>query len=67
MPSVRSPTDVLIQVHATSLNPLDVAMRGEWLGRGYTHAEHEEDTSEARGGHAAPPCFSCQVAMEPDC
>lgn len=36
MPTVTSPTDVMIQVHATSLNPLDVAMRGKWLVGG-TH------------------------------
>lgn len=33
MPTVRSPNDVMIQVHATSLNPLDVAMRGKSLAR----------------------------------
>lgn len=41
MPTVTSPTDVMIQVHATSLNPLDVAMRGKWLA-GDTHGEHEK-------------------------
>lgn len=33
MPTVRSATDVMIQVHATSLNPLDVAMRGKWQAK----------------------------------
>ncbi|AWP20139.1 putative reticulon-4-interacting protein 1 -like mitochondrial-like [Scophthalmus maximus] len=28
VPTVRSPTEVLIQVHAASLNPLDISMRG---------------------------------------
>lgn len=33
MPTVRSPTEVMVKVHATSLNPLDVAMRGKcWPG-----------------------------------
>lgn len=40
MPTVRSPTEVLIKVHATSLNPLDVAMRGKcWPGR---YGEHNQ-------------------------
>lgn len=33
MPTVRSPSDVMIQVRATSLNPLDVAMRGKSQAR----------------------------------
>lgn len=37
MPTVSSATDVMIQVHATSLNPLDVAMRGKSLARRPTH------------------------------
>lgn len=29
LPVVKSPCEVMIQVHAASLNPLDLAMRGE--------------------------------------
>lgn len=29
VPNVRSPSDVLIKVHAASLNPIDVSMRGK--------------------------------------
>lgn len=33
IPAVTSPTEVMVKVHATSLNPLDVAMRGKcWPG-----------------------------------
>lgn len=31
MPCVNSDSEVLIQVHAASLNPLDVSMRGKLL------------------------------------
>lgn len=29
MPTLRSPEDILIQVHAASVNPIDVRMRGK--------------------------------------
>lgn len=29
-PTVSSPNEVMVKVHATSLNPLDIAMRGKW-------------------------------------
>lgn len=29
-PTVSSTDEVMIKVHATSLNPLDIAMRGKW-------------------------------------
>lgn len=29
VPSVRSPSDVMIKVHAASLNPIDTSMRGK--------------------------------------
>lgn len=29
-PTVSSPDEIMIKVHATSLNPLDIAMRGKW-------------------------------------
>lgn len=28
-PTVSSPNDVMVKVHASSLNPLDIAMRGK--------------------------------------
>lgn len=68
MPTVTSPTDVMIQVHATSLNPLDVAMRGKWLAGGWggTHGEHEK-TLKAEVVTQLLRCFSSQVATEPNC
>ena len=29
-PTVNSPKKVMVKVHASSLNPLDIAMRGKW-------------------------------------
>lgn len=29
VPTVNSPSDVMIKVHAASLNPLDISMRGK--------------------------------------
>lgn len=33
-PTVNSPNEVMVKVHATSLNPLDIAMRGKWTRNG---------------------------------
>lgn len=66
MPTVTSPTDVMIQVHATSLNPLDVAMRGKWLA-GDTHGEHEETLKAEVVVTQLLRCFSSQVATVPNC
>lgn len=58
MPTVRSPSDVMIQVCATSLNPLDIAMRGKSQTR---------TLMKSGVGHTASPCVSSQVVMEPNC
>lgn len=52
MPTVTSPTDVMIQVHATSLNPLDVAMRG---GYGAKLLKLRRDPMSAMGSGAEFP------------
>lgn len=68
MPTVTSPTDVMIQVHATSLNPLDVAMRGKWLvGGGHTHGEHEKTLKPEVVTQLLRVSPSSQVATEPNC
>lgn len=42
-PTVNSPNEVMVKVHATSLNPLDIAMRGKWK-RKEMHSSRSLDT-----------------------
>lgn len=44
IPTVSSPQEVMIKVHAASLNPLDVSMRGKcWINIHQSHVNNHND------------------------